>query len=753
MLVGHIDVEIFFSLYHLKSCLRSNFERQALWIKHFYCILCATKITFTKWAMLLLNDIPLNGAFTDETMDEQQPIPSEFLTELSQTLMLHLSEENFGPSELAQAMHMSRSSLLRKVKKESHLSVSQFINQFRLEKAREMLRAADKNVSEVAMAVGFGSTSYFVKCFRERYGYPPGEENNRLEASTSSNAKVETVRKQPWFVMAGGLALIVVILAIIWNFKVKNTATIKEKAIVVLPFINDSGDSTNRYLIDGLMEATLNNLQKIKGLKVLSRTTSEKYRNAHLTAKEIAEELDVTYVVEGSGQKIGDKIILNIQLILGQSDQRMWTRQYRRAFTDLFSLQDEVARDIADRIEVVLTPSETARISKIATDSPEAYDLLMRGAEQMKQGPEFDLNKALYYFKEAIKKDQKFALAHALAAMSYYYLDIYLLDKPHLEDLRYHADQAMLYDASLGESYLAKAMFYLQNKAYPEALPFLEKGLEYSPNSYELMIQLADYYGTYMPNTGKYLQYALRAQRLNPTEKDLAKQSYNYTRIGNALAQTGFVDESIEYLNKAMELYPENAYASYILAFAHYAKSRDAKSTLASLQKEFARDSNRVDILKDIGKVQYYLRDFNAAARTFDAYEELTRIQHLDAYDHESLVFAKTYQMVGRMADAKLYAEKYGSFLERDKSAYNELGRAMYQSYLGNQSASLKHFEAFSKEDQIQYWVVLFLEDDILVDELKVTSAFKKIMSRIRKNFEKTREEIALSMEEDGVIL
>lgn len=697
----------------------------------------------------MLNAIPLNGAFTDETMDEQQPTPSEFLTELSQTLLLHLSEENFGPSELAQAMHMSRSSLLRKVKKESQLSVSQFINQFRLEKAREMLRSTDKNVSEVAMAVGFGSTSYFVKCFRERYGYPPGEENNRPEAATPIKIEVESKRKQTWLTIAGAVTLIVVILALIWNFKVNQSEVFTEKSIVVLPFINDSGDSTNRYLIDGLMEATLNNLQKIKGLKVLSRTTSEKYRNAHLTAKEIAEELAVTYVVEGSGQKIGDKIILNIQLILGRSDQRMWTRQYRREFTDLFSLQDEVARDIADRIEVVLTPSETARISKIATDSPEAYDLLMRGAEQMKQGPEFDLNEALYYFKEAIKKDQKFALAHALAAMSCYYLDIYKLDKPHLEDLRYHADQAMLYDASLGESYLAKAMFYLQNKAYPEALPFLEKGLEYSPNSYELMIQLADYYGTYMPNTSKYLHYALRAQRLNPTEKDQVKESYNYTRIGNALAQTGFADESIDYLKKAIELYPENAYASYILAFAQYAKSRDIKATLASLQKEFAKDSNRVDILKDIGKVQYYLRDFKAAANTFDAYEQLSQVQHLDAYDHESLLFAKTYQMVGRTADAKLYADKYSSFLERDKSAYNELGRAMYQSYLGNQSASLKHFEAFSKEDQLQYWLVLFLEDDILVDDLKATPAFKKSMSRIRKNFEKTKEEITEHLKEE----
>ena len=106
--------------------------------------------------------------------------------------------------------------------------------------------------------------------------------------------------------------------------------TIAKKSIAVLPFINDSNDSTNVYIINGLMESTLNNLQKIKELRVISRTSVEKYRNNPKTIPEIARELNVHYLIEGSGQKIGDQILLNIQLIEAPSDKHLWSEQYNR---------------------------------------------------------------------------------------------------------------------------------------------------------------------------------------------------------------------------------------------------------------------------------------------------------------------------------------------------------------------------------------------------------------------------------------
>src|SRR5690606_34887147 len=141
-------------------------------------------------------------------------------------------------------------------------------------------------------------------------------------------------------------------------------AVIQEKSIAVLPFKNDSNDSSNVYLVNGLMESTLNNLQQINGLRVVSRTSVEKYRNGTKSIPEMAEELNVSYFVEGSGQKIGDRILLNIQLIEASTDRHLWTKQYRREMRDVFGLQQEIARDIAGKIEVRITPEEAERIGK-----------------------------------------------------------------------------------------------------------------------------------------------------------------------------------------------------------------------------------------------------------------------------------------------------------------------------------------------------------------------------------------------------
>ena len=298
-------------------------------------------------------------------MPEPRPSDKDFLEQLTSLVEEHLSNEQFGVSELAEAVNMSRSNLLRKVNKLTKLSVSQFIRQIRLQRGMELLRKSAKNVSEVSFEVGFSSTSYFIKCFREYYGYPPGEVGRRIEAGISPESepapqagKRRTGRRL--LVWGAGILTVAVGLAgwIYFSSDSAKTSPALEKSIAVLPFRNDSNDSTNLYLINGLMESTLTNLQKIKGLRVVSRTSTEKYRNTSLSIPEMAEELNVRYFVEGSGQKIGDRILLNIQLIEASTDSHLWAKQYRREAEDIFELQQEIARNIADEIQVIITPEE-----------------------------------------------------------------------------------------------------------------------------------------------------------------------------------------------------------------------------------------------------------------------------------------------------------------------------------------------------------------------------------------------------------
>src|SRR5688572_12828362 len=230
---------------------------------------------------------------------------SDFLIELTAVVEKNIANEQFGVSELADEMNMSRSNLLRKVKKETRLSVSQLINQVRLKRGMELLRKTSLNVSEVSHQVGFNSTSYFIKCFREYYGYPPGEVGKRdttapaetaIVPETSQDIVADPKKKWKLALIAAVTAVLIIAIAgfIFWN-KPAHFGFDEEKSIAVLPFKNDSNDSTNLYLINGLMESTLNKLQLIEDLRVVSRTSVEKYRNTSKSIAEMAKELDVKY--------------------------------------------------------------------------------------------------------------------------------------------------------------------------------------------------------------------------------------------------------------------------------------------------------------------------------------------------------------------------------------------------------------------------------------------------------------------------
>ena len=201
---------------------------------------------------------------------------------------------------------------------------------------------------------------YFIKCFREHYGYPPGEVGKRKEKETPAGPKSKRGKKQ--VILISGLFILILasILLILMVRPGSKAPSDLEKSIAVLPFKNDSNDSTNIYIINGLMESILENLQKIEDLRVISRTSVEKYRNNPRTSPEIARELNANYLVEGSGQKIGDQILLNIQLIEAVTDRHLLAKRYKRETDDIFELQQEVARSIAGEIEAIITPEEAA---------------------------------------------------------------------------------------------------------------------------------------------------------------------------------------------------------------------------------------------------------------------------------------------------------------------------------------------------------------------------------------------------------
>lgn len=654
---------------------------------------------------------------------------------------------------------MSRSNLLRKVKKETNLSVSQLISQVRLKRAMELLKTTSANVSEVSHQVGFGSASYFIKCFREYYGYPPGEVGKRDREPAQPADPTMLVPEERFSIKTGKKVIIsssVVLLVAFaiglfyFVFRSPGSSSL-EKSIAVLPFINDSNDSTNVYLINGLMESTLNNLYQIKELKVISRTSAEKYRNTTTSIPEMSKELNANYFVEGSGQKMGDNIVLNIQLIEGPTDRHLWAKQYRKEVSDIFELQQEIAKDIAKEIQVIITPEEEKKIEKKSTESVLAYDYFLKGRELFYISTGESLKESIPYFKKAIQADPKFALAYANAAMVYYYLDLFQSVKKYGIEINSCAENAMKYDPNLSESLIAKALSYAQSNEYVTAVGYLEKSLEENSNPGLAIHFLTEFYNWHIPNTAKYLEYALMGVKLDISSHDSTTTSFKYLHLSNALMQAGFVDEGVKYIDKSLSYDSTNSIAAYAGIWFRYFKNKDKNQAVDLLLKEYKKDSTRIDVTYELGRLYYLFRDFDNAFKYFQKGIKLSESRQLRIFEHENLKAAIVFLKMGFKDKSAELLNRYKKFADNDKSIYRNINLAVYYSYLKNAPKTIEHLQLFSKEENYAYRV-LWYGMDTAFDPVKDDPEFQKVMRSIETKFWSTHKRIKGTLEEKRLI-
>ncbi len=677
-------------------------------------------------------------------------IKSEFLKGVILKIEENLSDEQFGVSELAEAVNMSRSNLLRKIKNNTSLSVSQLIRQIRLNRAKELLKDDSLTISQVSYQVGFSSTSYFIKCFKDEYGQPPGELSRIEEEIVESETGDQNVKRVPVKSLVLAVILIGVVLFSYWLLSESNQEPL-EKSIAVLPFKNDSNDSSNVYIINGLMEAILNHLQKIEDVRVVSRTSVEKYRKGRSTISEIAEELDVNYIVEGSGQKIGDQILLTVQLIEAPRDKHMWSEQYSKEGTDIFQLQTDVAKNIAEQIEVIISPEEEERMDKIPTENLVAYDYYLKGLEYTREKTAEALYPAIENFEKAIEEDEEFAHAHAYIAICYYYLDIFQINKQFSEKINTYADKALLLDAELPESMIAKALFYMQDKQYELAVKFLEKVLEYNPNSGWISNFLADIYTSHLPNTQKYLEHALRASKLVIGE-DSITASYTYLHLSNALVQTGFLKEAEQNIKKSLAYNPENLYSEYVYAYIMLAQNNNFEQAKQLILNALDKDTTRLDIIQEVAKMCYFLEQYDESMKYYDKFIAIKKAANLDIYPAEDIKIAYVMEQVGRVKESKSYYEAYREYAENDNSIYRSLSLSSYYSLHDNPKRAIEQLKIFSEQENYMFWIVFFLRDDSLLQGIKNHPEFDEVIDKIENKFWTEHKQIRSMLEDEGLL-
>jgi TolB-like protein/AraC-like DNA-binding protein len=682
---------------------------------------------------------------------------SPFLQKVVAVIQVNLDDEHFGVTELAEALNMSRSNLLRKVKQEKGESVSVFIRNVRLQNAHQLLKDSELTVSEISFRVGFSSTSYFTKCFRELYGHTPGDSskiNIEKDLSEPSNPDSKKIvgSKRPVLVAIGILSIATIVLLLIFYQKKDSPSKPLAKSVAVLPFKNDSADSTNLYFMNGLMEAILDNFQKIEDLKVTSRTTSEKYRNNLKSIPELSKELNVNYFVEGSGQKIGNEIVLTIQLIEAPSDKHLWSKRYKRELKDVFVLQADVAKSIAAEINAVITPKEQERIEKVPTNNLVAYDYYLKGLTLLNDETGNGLEKGIVQFKKAIQEDGEFANAYAYIAISYYYLDLFRQEKQHTEEVKNYADKAMLLDADLGESLIADALYFMQIKDYPKAEQALLEVLEYYPNVAWIHNFLSDIYAYMLPNTKKYLIHALQGIEVAISDKDSVSASITYLHLSNALAQTGFLDEAEKYINKSKDYDPQNHYSKYLHEYIKLGQHNDLRKTKSALIEIFKQDTTKIDVISEVAKVCYTLEEYEEAWFYYEKLISIRSALKLEIYHNYDLNIAFVLEQLGRKQEAKAYYKSYLAFAEKDQSIYTELIMAAYYAAKGDVEKGINGLKAFSKQDNYQYWFVLFLDKDPILLKLKDHPDFQSTVQKIRTKFWENHEEVKKMLIDEDIV-
>jgi TolB-like protein/Tfp pilus assembly protein PilF len=302
--------------------------------------------------------------------------------------------------------------------------------------------------------------------------------------------------------------------------------TIPEKSIAVLPFENLSSDKENAYFAEGIQDEILTRLSKIADLKVISRTSTQHYKSAPENLPEIARQLGVAHILEGRVQKSGDAVRVNVQVIKAANDSHLWADTFDRKLTDIFSVESEVAKAIAEQLRAKLTGQEEQVIAAKPTDNPEAYDAYLRGlAYTLKAGNNSANDLAAQkYLREAVRLDPKFALGWALLswhdAASYRATTL----PPTValrEETRQAADTALTLQPNLGEAILAKGFYYYSClRDYDTALRYFEQARQLLPNSSRLFESLA-FLERRRGHWDRSESYFNEAERLDPRNAQL----------------------------------------------------------------------------------------------------------------------------------------------------------------------------------------------------------------------------------------
>lgn len=665
-------------------------------------------------------NVALNIAFAGD---------KEFIRKLTEITLANLENEAFGGKEISRDVGASVTLLNKRLQFITHKTVNQFIREVRLQKAMQILQQEVFTAAEVALKVGFSSPAYFNTCFSEFFGITPGEVKRRslngtFDPGNTNSSKTESsffnppqsvpalkpTKKQ---VLRAILFAVPAILAIIilghyfshlflTNAKaaIERRLEYQEKSIAVLPLINDSNDPENVYFINGVMEAILDNLCKIKGLKVHPRTSVEQYRKGNKTIREIGRELRVNYIIEGAGQKIGNEISLTIQLIEVDTENHLFSERYNEKLEDIFNLQGKIAIKVASEIEAVITLDEKELIEKSSTKSVAAWEMYSRGIElhniaDLENNIE-NYKRAGYYFKRAIQLDSTYADPYVQLGWICWSEDV-------LDSALFYCNKALHFDDKNSNAYILRGCLYEEQGLHEKAEEKFNLAIRYNPNCSPAYGLIGDLFYN-RGDSYKAIKYKLKAIKLK--SNSLEKRN-NLISLWDSFNNVGLYEEAQKYAEKLITLTGDSTYLYWSLLQVDY-NAGDYESVINYANKIYRADSLNLGKLLGfhhsyfLGNTYVNIRDYKEAGRMLENYVASMNRQgrKIQPYHY----FGYIYLQNGQKEEADFHFQ--GSikfrlkFIELNKP--NEvsppnLGITFIYAALGNKAKALEHLRVVNR--------------------------------------------------------
>jgi adenylate cyclase len=343
----------------------------------------------------------------------------------------------------------------------------------------------------------------------------------------------------------------------------------EKPAIAVLPFNNMSGDPEQEYFSDGITEDIITDLSKVSGLLVIARNTAFTYKGKAVKVQQVAQELGVPFILEGSVRKAGARVRVTAQLISSETGAHVWADRYDRDLTDIFAIQDEITHAIVDQLKVKLLPQEKKSIKQTRTDNVEAYTLYLRGRQFMERRSKAYYQLARQMFAEAAKLDPLYARAYAGIADcdSFLYLHYHVEDVA-IEDILATSAKALALDSGLAEAHASRGLALSLEQRYDQATAEFEQAIALNPNSFEGHY----FYGRACFTQGKLERAAALFERVAEIKPDdyqaLILLIQIYRSLGRDAETKSAARRGVERAEKDLILHPDNPRSAYLGAAA-----------------------------------------------------------------------------------------------------------------------------------------------------------------------------------------